>query len=184
MARGDKDYSKVSHNLKGKSAAEKKKALHKMVEALIAEKTEEAQVHLHQYLKLKTREILMGESEDEVEKEEGKEEEKKDHEDKEMDDEVEHEKEEDKEEDKKVEEGFAEFGHGEGAMSRKVHGNSLKGPGKKAGALKHGNAAPELDDKIKGDVKFANNGKKSGALKHGNNAPGLEDAPKGNVFKK
>lgn len=196
MARGDKNYDKITHGLtkgKGKGAKEKKAALHKMVEALIAEKTDEAQTHLHAYLKLKTRDILVGESEDDAdekikddEKEEKSDEEKEDKEvdTKDSEDDKEEKKEEKEVKDDKVDEAFGQFGHGEGAMSRKVQGKlDFKGGKKGSRALKHGNAAPELSDKIDGDIKFDTNGS-SKALKHGNNAPGLEDKPKGNVYKK
>lgn len=199
MARGDKNYDKVTHELvkgKGKSSAEKKKAIHKMIEALIADKTEEAQTHLHAYLKLKTRDILVGEAEDaddkEIKDDEKKEEDEKDKTDSEVDsDEKKDSDKEDKEEkdiesdDKEdVKESDWSIHHPEGAMSRKIQGKmDFKGGKKGSKALKHNNHAPELSDKIEGNVDFEGKGT-SKALKHGNNAPGLEDKPKGNFFKK
>jgi hypothetical protein len=164
---------------------DKKEALHKMLEAIVKGDSDEAAQHLHSYLNVKTREILMGESEHEDDEEDEKEEkEDKDESDEDEDkDEEECEDEEcdDEDDDEKVEEAVTH--HPEGAMSRKVQGKvGYKNGGKKT-VRKHGNSAAHLDDEVKGDVKFANDGKKSGARKHGNNAPHLEDKPKGNVYK-
>lgn len=60
MARGKK--------IKGKTADEKIKAVHKMVEALISGDSDAAADHLHAYLQAKTRELILGEKEDEKEK--------------------------------------------------------------------------------------------------------------------
>jgi len=81
-----------------------------------------------------------------------------------------------------VEEGFAEKGHGAGAMSRSVAGKVNYSPGGSSKARKHGNSAPHLDDKVKGDIKFKNGGK-STVRKHGNSAPGLEPKTKGEFLK-
>lgn len=52
-------------NKKELSATEiKKQSIHKMLETLISGKTDEASTHLHEYLQLKTRELIMGESDE------------------------------------------------------------------------------------------------------------------------
>lgn len=199
MARTEK-HNKVTHSLAGKSAAEKKKALHKMVEALVADKIEDANTLFHSYVTAKTHDILVGESDDsddeKIEKDEEKEEEDKDDEDKEVDEKDDEDEKEEKDEEKKVEEaltfvkssgkksGAIKHGNSSPGLSDKISGEiNFDGTGKKSGALKHGNSSPELSDSVKGKVNFKGTGKKSGALKHGNAAPELSDAIKGNVYK-
>ena len=147
---------------------DKKEALHKMVEALVKGNTEEASEHLHSYLNVKTREILVGEAE-ECEEESEKEEKDEDEKEEKDEDEDEDEKEE------KVEEAVSH--HPDGAMSRSVKGKVQFKHGGKNTVRKHGNASAHLDDKVKGKVKFENGGK-STLRKHGNSAPGLEPKAK------
>jgi len=105
MARGDKNYDKVVRKEKGKSADKKKKAIHKMVEALIADESEEAASALHDYLQMKSREIVLGEMEKEEDEDNDEEKEEKDEKEEDEKEEDEKEKEEDeKEEDEKEEE--------------------------------------------------------------------------------
>jgi len=59
-----KDKTKIVRKLKGKSAEKKKAAIRKMVEALISNDSEAASKHLHDYLSMKSRNIL-GEEADE-----------------------------------------------------------------------------------------------------------------------
>lgn len=61
MARGDKNYNKIVRTQKGKKPESKRKAIHNMVEALIAGDSDIAADHLHRYLQLKTRELILGE---------------------------------------------------------------------------------------------------------------------------
>lgn len=166
---------------------DKKESLHKMLEAIVKGDSDEAAQHLHAYLNVKTREILMGESdhdEDEDEDEEKKDKKDEDEDEKDEDEEdCEDEEcdEEDEDDDKKVEEAVTH--HPEGAMSRSVKGKVQYKNGGKKTVRKHGNSSAHLDDGIKGDVKFANGGKNT-VRKHGNNAPGLEPKSKGNVYGK
>lgn len=63
MIRGEK-VRKVKKN--------KRAAIHKMVEALISGNTDAATAELHKYLQLKTRDLILGESDDESEEKEEK----------------------------------------------------------------------------------------------------------------
>ena len=58
MARGKKELT---------SAEIKKQAIHNMLESLILGKSEDAGEHLHDYLQLKTRELIVGETDDAIE---------------------------------------------------------------------------------------------------------------------
>jgi len=156
----------------------KKEALHKMLEAIVKGETDEAAQHLHSYLNVKTREILMGESDHEDEDE--KDEDESDEDEKDEKDEKDEDEDED-EEDEKVEEAVTH--HPAGAMSRDVKGKvQFKNGGKKT-VRKHGNSSAHLDDGIKGKVQFKNGGKNT-TRKHGNSAPQLDGKVKGNVYGK
>lgn len=78
MARGDKDYDKKVRKVnKGQKSGKKIDAVHKMVESLIKNDSDEAAEHLHTYLQMTAREILLGEAE-ECEEEDDKDSKKKD----------------------------------------------------------------------------------------------------------
>ena len=97
MARGDKNYDKKVRTVnKGQSAEKKKKAIHSMVESLIKGDSKAAEDNLHDYLQMKSREIVLGEMEDDREEEMVADEKDKDFED-EDDDEDEDFEDEDKE---------------------------------------------------------------------------------------
>ena len=115
-------------------------SIHKMLESLIAGDNSEAEEHLHDYLQLKTRELIMGESKDEDE-DEDEEDDSDDDDDDDKDDKKKSKKE-------KVDEQTQSAAF---AMSGK-----------------------NMDDKVKGKVKFENGGKKT-LKKHGNKAAGLDD---------
>lgn len=71
MAQGkNKKYDKITHAVSKKSSSEKKKAIRKMVEALISENSTEAANHLHEYLQTKMRDLILGEAEEKDEKDE------------------------------------------------------------------------------------------------------------------
>lgn len=73
--------------IKKETAMGKKELLQAMLEALIKDESEEASSHLHNYLSLKTNNILLGEEDDEEEEEKEDDDDKDDDEDDEDDDE-------------------------------------------------------------------------------------------------
>ena len=153
---GKKNADKVVRKVnKGQSSDKKIAAIHKMVESLISGKSDDAADHLHDYLQMKSRDLIIGESKDED-----------DDDDKEMvaksqDDDDD----DDDDDDEEVDEGFAQ--PSEGAMSKKT-GKFPTGGKKKGGLEKHGNAAPGLDDKIKGKAKYQRYPKGKPAETHAN----------------
>lgn len=172
MAR-DKNNGKVTETVTTSTYEVKRKALHKMVESLIADKPEDAATQFHTYLRLKTREILIGESDDDDsdkddkdEKEEEKEEKtevtaKDDDGDGEVDKvEAKEEKKEEKEE-KKVDEAI----------------NIIKSAGKKP-PVDRGTSkdAEHLNPWPKGKINW-NKQNKSKAPKRGDRAKYLDDDP-------
>jgi len=105
MAKGDKNYDKVVRGVnKGQKAEKKKKAIHKMIESLITGDSESAAEQLHAYLQLKTRELILGEAEDEKEKDEDEKEESDEDEKEESDEDEKDESDEDEKEDSNEEE--------------------------------------------------------------------------------
>lgn len=151
MARGDKNYDKVVRKQGGKSADSKKKAIHKMVEALIAGDSDVAAEELHKYLQIKTREIIVGEAKHDKNDEDEKE-------DKDSDDDNGDDDDDDKDDDKddkkeKVDEGNSlrdapvknndtggkkveKHGNDDGVETDSVKGNSLKSKPKKSNDTK------------------------------------------------
>ena len=66
MARGDKNYRDVVTKVnKGAKSKKKIAAVHKMVEAMINGDTDEAANELSDYIRMSSREILLGEAADE-----------------------------------------------------------------------------------------------------------------------
>ncbi len=107
----------------------KKQALHKMLEAIITDKSDEAADALHDYLQVKMHQMITGTT-DAVS--------------------------EDKIDEQTKEQAFANSGS---VMDDGVKGDiKFKNGGKKT-LKKHGNASKELDDNIKGNIKFKNGGK-------------------------
>ncbi len=198
MARGDKNYSEVTHKAskEGTKAKQKavwdmigaKKKLHEMVEALIGGDSKAAASALHEYLQQKTRAIL-GESDEEL--------------DLDLDSDG------DLEIGDEVSDAGDEFGdepecetcHGEGCEECAsddldddlgddlggdefgdepvVEGNETKATPTFKGA--HNNAAKDLNRKTKGKIQFATKGKAKLTKPHNNAAPGLDRKVKGDV---
>ncbi len=202
MARGDRNYDKVTHGASKKGTKEKQKAvwdmigakkkLHEMVEALIGGDSKAAATALHDYLQQKTRAIL-GEMDMEGEM------------DLDMDDEMGGEGEHDHEDGEDAE---CEHCHGEGCehcenddeegddehmdldlddeggddhehMDFDSLGESNDTKATKQSKDMHKNRAKDLDYKVKGDVKFATKGKAKLTKPHNNAAPGLDRKVKG-----
>jgi len=121
MARGDK---------KELTATEiKKQAIHKMLESLISGNAEEASKQLHEYLQLKTRELIGGETEESTEE---------------------------TVEEQSKEAAFANSGS---VMDDDVKGDVKFENGGKKTLKKHGNAPKELDDDKVEKTKFKSGGK-------------------------
>jgi len=99
MSKGSKGLGKAIRSTKKAKAGQKKAAIYKMVEALISKDSENAAIHLHEYLQMKTREIVLGEAE-EMEDEKDEKDEKEDDED-EKDENDENEDDEDEKDEKK-----------------------------------------------------------------------------------
>lgn len=196
MARGDKNYSEVTHKAskEGTKAKQKavwdmigaKKKLHEMVEALIGGDSKAAAAALHEYLQAKTRSIL-GENDEEMSLDldgEGMDGEEHDELGGEGD---EHEE--------------CEHCHGEGCehcehdeldgeddgeehldldMEEPVHeGNDTEATSTFKGA--HNNAAKDLSRKVKGKIAFKTKGKAKLTKPHNNAAPGLDRKVKGDI---
>ena len=65
MAKKKKDYSAAVRKVnKGQKSCKKIDAVHKMVESLIKNDSDTAAEHLHTYLQMTAREVLLGEKED------------------------------------------------------------------------------------------------------------------------
>jgi len=142
---------------RGSKNSKRKIAIHKMVESIIKGDSAEAEEHLHECLTIFSREVILGEAEDE-----SKECPKCGKEDCECEDDDE--KDDDKDDDEDLDEMAKD--HPEGAMSRKV-GKFPKSSGK--GKIeKHGNAAAHLDDKVKGKAKYKRFPGKGKMKKHAN----------------
>ena len=197
MARGDKNYSERTHSVVDKSSDAKqkevwdmvgaKKKLHDMVEALINSDSKAAAAALHDYLQVKTRAIL-GETDHEDDGEEmvaGRSEEdgEGEHEDGECaecgmdpcecEDHEEHDDEdsEDGEEHEHEEHDDEKHGmFGEGADGSKT--TRMK---------KLPTDAKDLEQKVKGNVKFKTHGKAKLTKPFNNAAPCLDRKVKGNV---
>ncbi len=131
----------------------KKQAIHKMLESLISGNSDEAGAHLHDYLQIKTQELILGERCKDDEDDDRKDDKKSKKEDDDDDDE-----DDDKE---KVDEqaqsvAFANSGK---VMDDKVKGKIKFENGGKKTLKKHGNAPKELDDDNVGKTKFKSGGK-------------------------
>lgn len=150
----------------------KKQAIHKMLESLISGNSEEAGVHLHDYLQIKTQEIILGEK--------SKEDEKDDEKDEDDDDDKKSEKSDDDDDDdddkEKVDEQAqsAAFANSGSVMDDKVKGKIKFENGGKKTLKKHGNAAKGLDDDKIEKTKFKSGGKQP--------ARTLEPTPKPEKF--
>ena len=152
-------------------------AIQKMVESIITGNATEAEEHLHAYLQTLSREMILGEMDDEeMDDDEDKDmddedpdadsdDEDPDAEDDDMDDEDPDADPDADDEDEDMDEGFAQ--PTEGAMKRKM-GKFPKGGGRKSGIEKHGNHAKHLDGKIKGKAKYQRYPKGKPAEKHAN----------------
>lgn len=71
MAKKKKDYTAAVRKVnKGQKSCKKIDAVHKMVESLIKNDSDTAADHLHTYLQLTAREVLLGEKHDEEKEEE------------------------------------------------------------------------------------------------------------------
>lgn len=127
----------------------KQQAIQKMLESLITGNPEEATVQLHEYLQLKTRELIIGESSEKDE----------DEDDKECDDDKDKVKDDDDKEDDKEDVKETVTHHPEGAMSRTISGLLNFENGGKKTLKKHGNAPKELDDDKVEKTKFKSGGK-------------------------
>jgi hypothetical protein len=156
---------KVTRKLDGASADAKKKAIHKMLEALINEDGEEANDALHDYLQSKMRQMILGEECDD-EEEEKKDEDKDDDKDDDDDD--------DKKEKVDEMDRSKQFANSGKVMDDKVKGDVKFDNGGKKTLKKHGNAPKELDDDHVEKVKFKNGGKQP--------AKTLEKTPKPEHF--
>lgn len=64
MPKGKKDYGKVVRKVKNKKSKTKIDAIHTMVESIIKGDVELAEESLNEYLQQKTRELILGESEE------------------------------------------------------------------------------------------------------------------------
>ncbi len=161
MARGTKKELTIEET--------KIQAIHKMLESLISGKSDEAGDHLHDYLQIKTQEIILGEkAEKDDEEDDDDEEDEKDEE--ECDDE-----EDDKKKEKVDEQAMsAAFANSGSVMDDKVKGKIKYENGGKKTLKKHGNAAKELDDDKVGKTKFKSGGKQP--------ARTLEKTPKPEKF--
>lgn len=196
MARGDKNYSEVTHKAskEGTKAKQKavwdmigaKKKLHEMVEALIGGDSKAAAAALHEYLQAKTRSIL-GENDEEMsldlDSEDGMDGEEHEHGDEEGEcpechmDPCECEGHEDMDMDDEGGEEHADMDmddeHG------MMESNDTKATKTFKGA--HNNAAKDLGRKVKGNIKFATKGKAKLTKPHNNAAPGLDRKVKGDI---
>lgn len=165
---GKKNADKVVRKVnKGNKAEQKIKAIHNMVESLIKGESDDAAEHLHDYLQMKTREIVLGESDEEKEmvadEQADDEDDDEDMDDEDADEEGDDE-DDDEESDDEIEEGFAQ--PSEGNMSKKVVPQTKsKGSAK---AKKHGTSSAHLDDKVKGKAKYDRFGGKGKMKKHAN----------------
>jgi len=163
MAKGDKKELTAEET--------KKQAIHNMLESLISGKTEDAGEHLHDYLQIKTREVIMGEACKDDDKDDDDDDKDDDDEDKDDDDE-----DKDDDEKKKVDEQAmsAAFAASGTVMDDKVKGKVKHENGGKKTLKKHGNSTKELDDDKIDKIKF----------KHGGKQPArtLEKTPKPEKF--
>jgi len=143
----------------------KQQAIQKMLESLITGNPEEASVQLHEYLQLKTRELIIGESSEKDE----------DEDDKECDDDKVDDKD-DKDDDKDGKEDVKETvtHHPDGAMSRTISGLLNFENGGKKTLKKHDNSTKELDGTKVVKTKFKSGGKQP--------AKTLEKTPKPEKF--
>ena len=161
MAKGNKGYNKRISTIR------------KMVEAIITDNADDAEDHLHAYLQTLSREIILGEMDDEEDDddengdmEEDPVDEPDDDEDPDAEDDDDEDPDEDPDDDDEdMDEGFSQ--PTEGAMKRKM-GKFPTGGKRKSGIEKHGNHAKHLDGKIKGKAKYQRYPKGKPAEKHAN----------------
>jgi len=151
----------------------KKQAIHKMLESLISGNGDEAGNHLHDYLQIKTQEIILGEKakddDDEDEKDEDGDE--KDENEKDENDDCD---DDDKKEKVDEQAQSAAFANSGSVMDDKVKGKIKYENGGKKTLKKHGNSAKDLDDDSVGKTKFKSGGKQP--------ARTLEKTPKPEKF--
>jgi hypothetical protein len=198
MARGDKNYSEVTHKAskEGTKAKQKavwdmigaKKKLHEMVEALIGGDSKAAAAALHEYLQAKTRSIL-GENDEEMSLDldgEGDMEGGEEHEHGEEGecpechcDPCECEDHEDMDVDMDDEGGEEHVDMDMDDEHGMMESNETKATPTFKGA--HNNAAKDLGRKVKGNIKFATKGKAKLTKPHNNAAPGLDRKVKGDI---
>lgn len=159
----------MARGTKKNSVAGKKAAIHKMVEALIGGDADLAAEELHKYLQVKTRELILGESDEKEEKEEKEEkdedesEEKEDESEEDESDEDESEEKEEKEEKKSKKKDLKESKHGNSLRDVPHKSNDTKA---KAGLKKIAGSTDKgvENGKIKGNS-FKSKPKKSNDTK-------------------
>lgn len=139
----------------------------KMVESTIRGNVDEADIFLHDIVQQVSRNIIIGESDDDDDDDDDFDDDELDKDkDKDRDDD------DDDDDDDEIKEEFKQpF---EGSMKRTVVKGKYKGHGK-AKMKKHGNSSPYLDDKVKGKTKHSRYPKGHTMKKHGNSSPGLSD---------
>lgn len=200
MARGSKDYDKVTHKAskEGTKAKQKavwdmigaKKKLHEMVEALIGGDSKAAASALHEYLQAKTRAIL-GENDEEMSLDLDSEDMGGEGEHDELGDE--HEECEHCEgegcehcEDKDDEHADLDLDDEDGEEHEHADFDDehMMGEGNETKAKKakfEKNTASKLSRGVKGNIKFKTNGKAKLTKPHNNAAPGLDRKIKGDI---
>ncbi len=114
-----------------KNIDSKRQAIHRMLESIISDNTEDAEKALHEYLQAKMHQMIVGVEDDTDDK---------------------------KIDEQSKESAFANSGT---VMDDDVKGDIKFENGGKKTLKKHGNSSKELDDGIKGDIKFKNGGKKT-----------------------
>lgn len=138
----------------------KKQAISKMLEALISDNAKEAGDHLHDYLKLKTRDLILGEKCKDKDDDDDDKKSKDDDDDKDKDDD-------DDDDDKKSKDKKSKDDDDDDDDDEKVN----EGHGKEKAFKMSGTI---MDDKVKGNIKYENGGKKT-LKKHGNAPKELDD---------
>ena len=154
----------------------KKQAIHKMLESLISGNSEDAGVHLHDYLQIKTQEIILGEKCKEDDKDDEKSDDDDDDKKSEKSDDDDEKSDDDDDDKEKVDEQTqsAAFANSGSVIDDKVKGKIKFENGGKKTLKKHGNAPKELDDDKIEKTKFKSGGKQP--------ARTLEPTPKPEKF--
>ena len=139
----------------------RKAAISKMVESIIKGDSGESEEAFHDYLQTLSKEIILGESDDDEDKDDDKDDKDSDDDDKDSKDDDDDDDDDDK---KDVKESLKQ--PTEGAMKRKVVPQTKRAG--KCGIEKHGNSSVHLDDKIKGKAKYQRYPKGKKMKKHDN----------------